>query len=169
MKTCEKCKTVKSNESFSKDRNSEDGLQGWCIECRKAHYQLKKEEISEKGRAHRKENPEHYRKRRLRRYHLTIERYLEILASQNGVCAICGTDEPGGRQNYRSVFVWFIDHDHSCCDITAGSCGKCVRGLLCVACNQGLGSFKDSLARLDKAKSYLQAHSLKSMPAEFPC
>jgi hypothetical protein len=77
-------------------------------------------------------------------------RYLKMLGAQNGVCAICGTDTPdaAGRS-------WHIDHDHDCCP-GQYSCGKCVRGLLCGACNQGVGYFRDDVALMKKAINYLQ-------------
>lgn len=48
-----------------------------------------------------------------------------------------------------------IDHDHSCC-AGSGSCGKCVRGVLCGNCNSALGHAKDSADRLQGLISYLQ-------------
>lgn len=60
---------------------------------------------------------------------ITVERYEEMLARQGGVCAICKR-RPGKRR-------LAVDHDHSCCP-GRRSCGKCVRGLLCKACNYQL-------------------------------
>lgn len=48
-----------------------------------------------------------------------------------------------------------VDHDHSCCP-GRRSCGKCVRGVLCHRCNQGLGLFRDNPAYLEAAADYLK-------------
>ncbi len=63
-------------------------------------------------------------------YGLSLEQYEELLARQDGVCAIC---KKGPRRNRLHV-----DHDHSCCPNAKTSCGKCIRGLLCVGCNSRL-------------------------------
>jgi hypothetical protein len=47
-----------------------------------------------------------------------------------------------------------VDHDHSCCP-GRKACGKCIRGLLCANCNQGLGKFKDDPKLLRNAIDYL--------------
>lgn len=88
--------------------------------------------------------------RRYRRHGIDEATYLDLLRRQGGRCAICRTDTPdaAGRS-------WHIDHDHTCC---AGpySCGKCVRGLLCGACNQGVGYFRDDAQLLKAAIAYLE-------------
>jgi hypothetical protein len=81
------------------------------------------------------------------RFNITVEKIQQMLVEQNGVCAIC---KEGSIKNNLSV-----DHDHSCCNESARSCGKCVRGLLCASCNHGLGSFKDDPERLKQAIKYL--------------
>lgn len=88
---------------------------------------------------------------------LTEERYHAMLAAQGGRCAICGIDAPGPRPWTR----WAIDHDHQCCDFQAGYgkqrwCGRCIRGLLCSACNTGLGNFRDDPQLLEAAIGYLR-------------
>lgn len=91
------------------------------------------------------------RTRRLALYGLSQDRLDELLTLQRGRCAICATEEPGPRG-------WHIDHDHACCP-GIGSCGNCVRGLLCHCCNLMLGNAKDSVDRLEQAKKYLLANS----------
>jgi hypothetical protein len=78
-------------------------------------------------------------------YGLTEEQYQAMLASQGGVCAICRTDTWHGKGNRPHV-----DHDPA-----IGP--KAVRGILCGACNNGLGNFGDDPARLRAAADYLEA------------
>ena len=83
----------------------------------------------------------------VRRYHLPAERYTAMLASQGGRCAVCGTTEPGQR-------TWHVDHDHACCP-GGGSCGECVRALLCARCNLALGGAREDVAILRQMIGYL--------------
>lgn len=78
-----------------------------------------------------------------------------MLAKSNGKCYICGMEETQSNWNGDGYQSLCIDHDHACCD-RYGSCGKCVRGLLCSGCNSGLGAFKDDPARLRAAADYIE-------------
>lgn len=80
------------------------------------------------------------------KFGLTIERYDELLARQDGVCAVC-REAPG----YRGLDV---DHDHSCCP-GRRSCGRCIRGLLCSPCNRAIGYFRDDPVLMRAAIEYL--------------
>lgn len=84
---------------------------------------------------------------------MTIPAFDALLESQGGVCAICDQPEKDadntGTGKIRNLNV---DHDH---DTNA------VRGILCSACNRGLGLFADNPARLQKAKDYLERHMKK--------
>ena len=76
-------------------------------------------------------------------YNLTEEAYLELWTRHDGLCHSCreriGTD---------------VDHDHSCC-ADFGSCGKCVRGLLCNSCNRFIGLAMDREELLRRAADYV--------------
>jgi len=61
---------------------------------------------------------------------------------QDGRCYLCR--EPLDTEKKRGIHV---DHDHSCCRGNR-SCGKCIRGLACHACNTGIGAFGDDPARM---------------------
>lgn len=79
------------------------------------------------------------------KYGLTPEAYDAILQVQNGVCAICGGLNPGKTADHSLA----VDHSHVS--------GK-IRGLLCIKCNAGLGSFDDNIERMKKAIAYLELH-----------
>src|SRR5574341_501963 len=79
---------------------------------------------------------------RRRKYGITQEQFNAQLAAQNGQCAVCRTTSAGGRDG-----TWQVDHDHKT--------GK-MRGVLCVACNIGIGLFNDDEARLSAAVTYLR-------------
>lgn len=72
---------------------------------------------------------------RLAKYGLEPKDYERLWEWHEGLCAICGNAAK------------HIDHDHETGE---------VRGLLCPACNLGLGQFRDSVELLNKATSYLQ-------------
>lgn len=84
-------------------------------------------------------------------YKIELEQYQELLDNQNGRCAICQTETPGGTGTFH------VDHDHSCCP-GIFSCGRCIRGLLCAACNLLLGNARDNPLTLRAAVVYLEDH-----------
>lgn len=72
-------------------------------------------------------------------YSEALEARLRLHTEQNGLCAICKLPEASDRS-------LSLDHCHET--------GK-IRGLLCNACNVGLGSFRDSPENLIAASEYL--------------
>ena len=104
-----------------------------------------------KRRAHTTETARRAKRReRLKRFNLTIEDYDRLLEQQDGRCAVCGTADPS-TPRFKNFSV---DHDHACCP-GDGSCGKCIRGLLCLTCNRVLGMVNDDRARLRAMVAYL--------------
>jgi hypothetical protein len=89
-----------------------------------------------------------------RQYGISIDRYEELLAAQQGVCAICHQPE---RVVINAVIAMLgVDHDHSCCP-GKRSCGKCVRGLLCSRCGRGCGVLGDNPVTLRAAADYMES------------
>lgn len=84
------------------------------------------------------------RRGRLRAAGLQISRAAPgYLPPEQHACSICSSGSPGGRGS------WNLDHDHET--------GK-IRGWICVSCNVGLGSLKDSPTVLVSALRYLHRH-----------
>jgi hypothetical protein len=84
--------------------------------------------------------------------------YTAALAKQGGACAICRSAAPGGQGRFH------VDHDHACC-AGRSTCGKCVRGLLCSACNAGIGLFQDDTDILYAALMYVGPKVFAGHPA----
>lgn len=78
-----------------------------------------------------------------RLYNITQEQYAQMFINQNNKCAICKRE--------RRLFV---DHDHKCC--LRGSCGNCIRGLLCASCNTAIGALQEDPAMFATALKYLR-------------
>jgi hypothetical protein len=76
-------------------------------------------------------------------YGISLADYDQLLARQYGRCAICGTTKPGSRGEMR------IDHDR----LTGH-----VRGLLCDACNTGIGKLQHDPEILMAAARYVIKH-----------
>jgi hypothetical protein len=81
------------------------------------------------------------------KFGLTEDQYAELLAAQGGRCKICGRTPKELGRRYLAV-----DHCH-----TNGH----VRGLLCSACNCGIGMFGDDIARLQSAIEYLMSDEMR--------
>jgi len=69
------------------------------------------------------------------RYNLTPEEVKKLWRKQKCRCKLCR----------KRVNKFVVDHDHDCCS-GRRSCGKCIRGLLCIPCNAMLGQ----LVRMQK-------------------
>lgn len=164
LRRCIACQLAKPADAYGKLARTRDGLQTMCKDCvnernRRYTETIKAADPAAYRERQRRSNhaqrqklsPEQVRRQNLRRYKFTPEQYEEMLAAQGGACAICRTTEPGGRNNR-----FHIDHDHKCCP--RGSCGRCVRGLLCVRCNHGIANFNEDPAIFSAALAYLRHH-----------
>lgn len=132
-KWCFGCQSWLSVDVFNQSSGKKDGLQPRCRACAKAIYNHMHAEVRSANRKG--------------KYGLSAQAFQDLLDKQGGCCAICRADNPGSK-------FWAVDHDHACCP-GKGSCGKCVRGILCGQCNVGLGSFRDDVNRLRRAVEYL--------------
>lgn len=101
--------------------------------------------------------------RRLKRlrldYKLSWAAYCELVDGQDGLCGICSRPETACNSKTGLPMPLAVDHDRACCP-GRRSCGQCVRGLLCAACNMELGAAKDRVAVLppykqEAARAYL--------------
>lgn len=130
MKTCTKCGEEKALELFGSTPKTKDGRHTWCKDCLKHNTWLAK----------------------MKRFSITADDYYRILDVQEGVCAICGFDDPTKKLS--------VDHDHACCPGDF-SCGKCIRGLLCTRCNMALGYVSDTPYVLENMLSYLSRGNIE--------
>lgn len=141
FKDCHRCGQRKKGRDFKRASKNIDGRRGICRDC-----------TSEATREYRRANPERVRAARRRysakashynrryKYGITAEQFDGWVRDQAGRCALC--EKPADL---------VVDHDHS-----TGA----IRGLLCSACNGGLGKLGDSIDGLERAIAYLRREPL---------
>jgi len=148
MKACTKCNIEfdYTSEYFAKDPRTKSGLAAQCKKCTNKRGSAWQKDNRDRSTLRsfewRQRNPDKVRVQKLKRANYTPELYDSMFKAQNGVCALCGTSEPGGRYG-----VLNADHDHNT--------GK-PRGLLCWPCNSALGLIEMKPADwMDKARKYI--------------
>ena len=172
-KVCSKCKEefLATEEYFSKDRKTKDGLQTYCKNCNKEYqkkwrenkpeyhkkwakknkekiknnslkfYQKNKEKIKNYQKKHYKENPEKAKNKQLK------SKYGITLEQYNNMLEnqnhYCAMC---GRHESEFKRKLAVDEDHTTWKI---------RGLLCINCNRGIGfydTYKKSIYKYLKIK-----------------
>ena len=165
QRVCNRCKTWKDFNCFSKSKVGVGGLQSVCKECSNELARIRYNTNAEFYRNKRRDAKREYDRQRyakmlaegrkpskdpikektrylMRNYGLTVKEYLALLEAHNHQCAICGASE-SDRNNKKLV----IDHCHQS--------GK-VRGILCHKCNLVLGNANDLIGTLEQAIIYLR-------------
>jgi hypothetical protein len=161
MKKCRRCLVEKEAHLFPRNKKLKDGLHTYCKECTRLYYKKNniKFEIPDFKTCTKclieKSQHDFYKQNHkidglssmckaclnigsiISRFNLSQEEYEGMV--KNG-CEACG-----------SFNKLCIDHDHSCCNYS-GSCGNCIRGVLCSDCNSAEGFIKN----LSQAKGLLE-------------
>lgn len=141
---CEKQKSIEESSSGPKRR--ELGYNYFCKSCHsKMNTEWAKKHQEDRRDYHaqyRAKNPERIKilqlKARLKRFGLTVEKYMVMLESQEMACAIC-------KGTFGHLLC--VDHDHRT--------GK-IRGLLCHGCNLIVGNSKENPLTLERAAQYIK-------------
>ena len=146
VKVCSTCGEEKDLSSFwRKTLTKKDGTKSCRPSCKECAIKKKLDIYHNEG------GKELQKKRSfralMRSYGITEEIYEQERIKQQYKCFLCGTHEQ--TQHHGRLFV---DHCHET--------GK-YRGLLCILCNTGLGSFKDDIEVLQKAIEYINENSLR--------
>lgn len=166
-KWCSKCKTMLTVGDFGPSKGQRDGLQNWCRPCKRASMRLpydhpqkvkqraiwqslphdhprkvkSRADSLKKYYADTKTHRTRARRAKLKReFGITPDRWDALFAEQGERCAVCKTDDFGGKRPH-------TDHCHKTGE---------VRGLLCKRCNQGVGFFVDDPNLMRAAADYIE-------------
>lgn len=170
-KYCSGCDQDLNTNCFGKNKATKDGLQPYCLECRKSYYREHKEEILASQQEYyvehkdekidsavkwKKANPERYAE--IQRNHswkkagvndFVQSDYDGMFIAQGGVCAICGGSQTIKYKN--KLRQLDVDHDH----ITGEP-----RALLCNICNQKVGLYENYPGMTELILKYLNNYQL---------
>lgn len=67
MKQCTKCKIIKEESEFTKDKYGKDGLNGQCKQCRNEYFQQNKEKMIDYSVKYHRKHKEKLKELRLKR------------------------------------------------------------------------------------------------------
>ena len=150
-KKCCTCGKIKEITEFAYQGKVRGGWHYTCKECKNQWGRERSVLRKAFGRNHpvyeahrRKERDRTFR----RRYGISLEEYEELQKKSRGLCAICGRPETMYYVKGEPAPL-ALDHDHETGEM---------RGLLCRACNQGIGNFREDPALLRKAIKYLRRY-----------
>jgi hypothetical protein len=137
---CSDCKKLKQIRYFHKNKASRDGS-GYANVCAKCFRKRNRTRVPAKRHLQYLKHKRRQLDRDLfKHYGITRDQYNEMLAKQDNLCAICGKHASDSHKGLH------VDHCHET---------KKVRGLLCSACNIGIGMLKHNGTILRKAMEYL--------------
>lgn len=163
-KVCSKCHGIAPKTEFHVDRYKADGLESRCKTCVRTRQKIYwwssdlRFSAAETARGKYQTDPTMRSKRSIQaiklKYGLTEEVFNALLVFQGGVCSVCGSETSKGKSER-----FHVDHDHSCCG-GMNTCGKCIRGLLCAACNVQLGAY-EAVLKNPRALEYLENPTYK--------
>lgn len=86
---------------------------------------------------------------KIKKYGLSVEDYAAMFEKQHGACAICKRPETLRHHSNGRIKSLAVDHDHETGD---------VRGLLCGACNMGIGNLDEDCERMLSAIAYIERY-----------
>lgn len=157
-KPCRRCGKVKPLSEFHKAAKGANGRHSWCKGCHSASGKDRWQDPDERALMEKRSldwkraNPEAVSqislRSKLKGFGLTLEAYQKLVADAGGVCQVCGDPPPEGER-------LVPDHDHRCCP-GKKSCGRCLRGVLCSACNRSIGGLGDIAKAVRAALRYLE-------------
>lgn len=136
--TCAKCEEEKPLNMFQRDRRRPTGYKARCKSCSPKACPVKASEYYQKNKATISRKAKWYRHKT--ELNFSEQDYYELLAYQEGACAICKRTDNKGKH-------FHIDHNHSTGE---------VRGLLCKNCNNGIGMLGDNVTICRNAAKYLE-------------
>lgn len=138
LKQCGMCKQLKPLDEFHRSKEHSKGRTNGCKKCKSEKAKTREE------------------KRQLwTKYQLTEVQFNQMLKDQENRCAICQREFLLGTVGMKERhLVAQVDHDH----VTGA-----VRGLLCAACNRGLGAFGDNIENLERAIRFLTGQIVQKM------
>lgn len=155
-KECRTCGELKDLNCFSRDKDRALGRSNQCKTCYSEYHERNKYSINARRESNRKKKTvdEHRtyhkwynstfkdkikNKHLVRKYGISLEKFMSMIESQSGKCKICKNVLSIGRFTH-------VDHCHRT--------GK-VRGILCHKCNTKLGWYeKNSTAVDDYLREY---------------